>query len=240
MSIKKQFIKSTNREGILYSITDNFIFSMKKHFYLLLYGHVVRRKKILNYLQNTSSLKKLHLGGGNIRLKGFLNSDIFSRLPIDITKKLPFPDNSLNLIFSNHLIEHLYKKQFTAFLAESARVLTTGGQMIIGTPSLEKVAKALFCDNDNSARNLMLNYHKKFSLDGIVTPASYINDLVHLCFGHQYIYDKELITRLALAAGYADIQSIDISQVTDSAIYGSLPKPRSFRDAQSEIFILTR
>ena len=45
----------------------------------------------------------------------------------DVTKGLPFEDNSVEYIFSSHFIEHLHYPQAVEYLRESFRVLKPGG-----------------------------------------------------------------------------------------------------------------
>ena len=77
--------------------------------------------------------KKLHLSS-NYKINGFLNSQILGKVPIDITKKLPFKSNSLDLIYSSHLVEHIHYKQTVYFINECFRVLKNNGKLIIATP----------------------------------------------------------------------------------------------------------
>ncbi len=53
-------------------------------------------------------------------------------------RKLPFNDNSIKLIHSSHLVEHLTIQELHDFLTEIDRVLTKGGTLIISTPLLNK------------------------------------------------------------------------------------------------------
>ncbi len=54
---------------------------------------------------------KLHFGCGRNKLKGYLNCDLSSKVKpdrvLDITKELPFEDNSVEEIVINHTLEHL-------------------------------------------------------------------------------------------------------------------------------------
>src|SRR5262245_53088069 len=86
------------------------------HFRLLVakswlrHGHIVRARKIRAYL-DSHPVRKVHLGS-TYPLKGFLNSQITDSVPIDINGPLPFPDNSLDLIYNSHVVEHIHRRQF--------------------------------------------------------------------------------------------------------------------------------
>ena len=54
---------------------------------------------------------KLHLGCGKNMLPGWINTDFPPKkeniLELDATKKFPFEDNSIDYVFSEHMIEHI-------------------------------------------------------------------------------------------------------------------------------------
>lgn len=67
---------------------------------------------------------KLHLGCGNNKLEGYVNCDISSDVKpdkiVDLEKKLPFKDNSVDEIITNHTLEHI--KNFMGLMEEIYRV----------------------------------------------------------------------------------------------------------------------
>lgn len=58
---------------------------------------------------------------------------------MDVRKKFPFPDESIDIIYTSHMLEHLTKDQASFFLYESKRVLRKGGFLRIVIPDLEKL-----------------------------------------------------------------------------------------------------
>ena len=52
---------------------------------------------------------------------------------VDLNKKLPFKDNSFDLIWCSEVIEHLKSPEFT--VNEFRRVLRKGGKMVLTTPN---------------------------------------------------------------------------------------------------------
>lgn len=78
---------------------------------------------------------KLHIGCGRTILDGFVNIDMIAGcdLSLDLnSQKLPFPDNSVDCIFSYHSLEHLENYLFA--LGEMWRVLKHGGTFLAETP----------------------------------------------------------------------------------------------------------
>lgn len=67
---------------------------------------------------------KLHLGCGNDYKKGYINCDVSSDVNpdqvVDIEKKLPFKDDSINEIIANHVLEHI--NNFVPLMHEIYRI----------------------------------------------------------------------------------------------------------------------
>lgn len=73
---------------------------------------------------------KINLGSGTKPLKGYLNVDMDPALHPDVVcdadKGLPFKDNSVDEVYSEHFLEHV--KDIMFVIAEIKRVLKKGGK----------------------------------------------------------------------------------------------------------------
>ncbi len=58
----------------------------------------------------------------------------------DVTKPLPFADNSFDHVYCYHVYEHLLHKEADFFTAEISRILKRGGIYRVSTPDMEMVA----------------------------------------------------------------------------------------------------
>jgi predicted SAM-dependent methyltransferase len=80
---------------------------------------------------------RLHLGSGWERKDGWTNVDLVGH-PVDIAwnlaQGLPFPDDSAEAVFHEHLMEHLPLAAAASLLEESHRVLAPGGVMRVAVP----------------------------------------------------------------------------------------------------------
>ncbi len=93
---------------------------------------------------------KLHLACGPNIVKDWQNIDILKGKDIinhDLTKPLPYKDNSVDAIFHEHFIEHLTKLEAEEFFKECFRVLKPGKAMRVGWPDLNRLLKAYFLRN---------------------------------------------------------------------------------------------
>jgi predicted SAM-dependent methyltransferase len=87
---------------------------------------------------------KLNIGAGKTYLPGFINIDISTKadLVLDIgTTPLPFEDNSVDLIFSYHTLEHVPNYLFA--LSEVHRVLKHGAIFLVGLPYVSSTDRHL-------------------------------------------------------------------------------------------------
>ena len=130
------------KEGLI----NQLFFSLKLEILKVfnIFNRIRRNSRIKKYYKLHHGQEiKIHFGGGIEKLDGFLNTDIVGKIPISIAKKLPFPSESVDVIYSCHVIEHLYYKDFRVFMKESYRVLKKGGIHVIMTPSFSRLSKSL-------------------------------------------------------------------------------------------------
>ena len=66
----------------------------------------------------------------------------------DASKKIPFKDSSVDLIYSCHMLEHLDKSEAEMFFNESYRVLKTRGIMRLVVPDFQRLIEKYNIDND--------------------------------------------------------------------------------------------
>jgi SAM-dependent methyltransferase len=90
--------------------------------------------------------RRLDIGPGKHRIPGFETLDIVKWKHVDHVadcRKLPFPNETFEIVHASHVIEHIGWMEIEALLAEWARVLIPGGRLELWTVNAYKVAKAL-------------------------------------------------------------------------------------------------
>ncbi len=89
--------------------------------------------------------KYLNLGCGGRFHSEWTNVDFYSTgigvIAHDLTKSLPFPDNSYDAVYHSHVLEHFPKKVAPTFLRECCRILKPGGIIRVVVPDLEQIAR---------------------------------------------------------------------------------------------------
>jgi len=237
-------INKTQREGLIYPSLIAFQYDIAK--IINIKNFLLRKNKISEYLKKNTTVK-VHFGAGESsysetgkkHLNGFLNSDIFGELPIDITKKLPFNDKAVDVIFSCHLIEHIYQRQFKSYLNESFRILKNDGQQIIATPSLEKLSVTLYGANKHDKEVIYQNHIGKIAKK-FLTPAMIVNGMTHINYGHKFLYDFETIKYLALEAGYNSAHKIEYNDIDDKEVVSFLANRGKNFHIETEVFVLNK
>jgi len=59
----------------------------------------------------------------------------------DVLEVLPFSDESFDVVYHSHVLEHLPRTAAPAFIAECRRVLVTGGVLRVVVPDLETICR---------------------------------------------------------------------------------------------------
>lgn len=88
---------------------------------------------------------KLHLGCGSKYIEGYVHIDLIEYEHIDYISSVDnlfmFQDNSVDLIYSAHVLEHFKKSQVPNVLKEWYRVLRPGGLLRLAVPDFEKLVE---------------------------------------------------------------------------------------------------
>jgi len=94
----------------------------------------------------------LHLGCGKVYIPGFVHIDVRKFEHVDHVTSVDnldmFADNSVDLVYACHLLEHFHRNQTEGVLAEWYRVLRPGGVLRIAVPDFEAVTKIYHATGD--------------------------------------------------------------------------------------------
>jgi SAM-dependent methyltransferase len=61
---------------------------------------------------------------------------------LDVRRGLPFADNSVSVVYSSHMIEHLFREEAVVLLREVRRVLAPGGICRVVIPDLQSMVRS--------------------------------------------------------------------------------------------------
>lgn len=123
----------------------------------------------------------------------------------DATKKIPQKDNTVEVIYSSHMLEHLDKYECATFLKEAKRVLIHGGIIRLALPDLR-----FHIDNYLKEKNA-----DKFIEETMLTknkPRTLLEQIKELIIGdrhHMWMYDRDSLCRLLISSGFKDPQVLE-------------------------------
>ena len=107
----------------------------------------------------------LEIGGGDRKgTGGWINLDLTDNCDLywDVRKGLPFPDDSIEKIYSSHFLEHLSFREGLKLLKESHRILKKGGKFSICVPNAMLYIEA-YCRKKNLDSKQFFRYQPAYN-----------------------------------------------------------------------------
>lgn len=173
------------------------------------------------YLSQSAS-PRLHIGCGDNHLAGWLNTELnpgADEIYLDATKPFPFPDRSFDLIYSEHMIEHIPYDSARRMAAECCRVLKPAGTIRVVTPDMAFL-RSLLDGSDDPRRAAYFEFYKQHNrLSEPLTATHLVNHFVR-AWGHQFIYDRESLIELLRNAGFENVAVAPFNRSTIPALDG--------------------
>lgn len=172
------------------------------------------------YLASTED-RKLQLGAGRNYLEGWLNTDYWAKHPrfiyVDVSRRFPFSDETFTRIFSEHMIEHVPLPAAVNMLAESFRVLRSGGRIRIETPDLEKIC-GLYAAGENPAAKDYVQWHsREFGEKKYVPTICFAVNNAMRNWDHCFLFDAQMLRLLLEEAGFVNVTKWGWGETNDSA-----------------------
>ena len=157
---------------------------------------------------------KLNIGAGGDIKDGWRNMDIMFAPPdyIDITKPLPFEDNSVDFIYTSHTVEHTTTPDAVRFFAESHRILKPDGVLRVAVPCADKIRKY------SDEAYLKWHGHSGFG-DG--TRRTAVQSIL-LGHGHLSAWNYDLLETCLYAGGFREdlIYEVKIGESVEPELVG--------------------
>lgn len=163
-----------------------------------------RQSSVKSYLDSNGP-KKLQIGCGKNPLSGWLNTDLLANqnvVYVDATKKLPFPDSSLDYIYSEHIFEHISYRDGGKFLKEAHRVLKPGGRIRISTPDMAFLIRLYNQSEAEISKRYIKNAIDRYVKEPKVCAKAVVVNNFFYNWGHQFIYDFETLDYTLQTAGF--------------------------------------
>lgn len=107
---------------------------------------------INQHLQNQTCSLCLNVGCGNRIMEGYINIDLHNPkadVKWDLREPLPYKDNSIDVIYAQHIIEHFTRLEWRKIKTDWYRVLRPEGILIIECPDILRWMKRFIEDENN-------------------------------------------------------------------------------------------
>lgn len=153
-------------------------------------------------MNKRSSKMYLHLGCGCVLLPGFINLDIRDEEGIDkvsLVYPIDYDNDTFDLVYASHVLEHFPRKQTLNILQEWARILKKGGILRISVPNIEELVKI---------------YQQEKDLDQIIGPLYGKQDYRYNY--HYTVFDYKILKGLMEKAGLASVHYWDFKRTIHS------------------------
>ncbi|WP_457608468.1 class I SAM-dependent methyltransferase [Nitratifractor sp.] len=141
---------------------------------------------------------KLHLGCGRKYIPGFVHIDLQDFDHIDYRRSVDdlgfLEDNSVELIYSSHVLEHFGRHEYRRVLREWYRVLRPGGILRIAVPDFEAVAR-YYMEKDQNIELLL----------GLVMGGQKEGEFDY----HKMIFDEKMLSKVLKEIGFSQIRRYD-------------------------------
>jgi predicted SAM-dependent methyltransferase len=178
--------------------------------------------------KNKSAKVCLTLGCGNSPKDGWFNTDVNTSQNVfylDATKYFPILADSVDVIHTEHMIEHLPIEGAFNLVSESFRVLKSGGVLRIATPDMNFLFN-LYGDSDADLHRRYLKwageklypetYQKILPNSSTFVINNFVRD-----WGHLVIFDEATLLALVAKAGFENskVYQSGLSENTDFRVW---------------------
>lgn len=173
---------------------------------------------------------QLDIGAGDTRRPGWVTLDISegSDLNWDLRRGIPFPNSSVQTIYSSHLLEHMDYEAGQNLLTEVLRVLVPGGEVSICVPNARLYIDAYLSitglDPDHEFWEPGLNGREGIAL---------VNYVAYMGGEHKCLLDIDSLLARLKEAGFTDVAArtfdplIDLPEREFESIYANARKSPS-------------
>lgn len=184
---------------------------------LILYKNHLNGVKIIKSSKNELFNKeKIQIGGGGHILEDYLNIDIVPPADLiwDVRENIPLKTECSKHIFCEHFLEHIdYPISVKKFINECYRILSPGGQLIIGVPNSELIINNYLKKNYKFYKKMFKSwYSKRNCLNHFNTYIDLLNyhfrdqDDDQKYTPHLWAYDYEKLESLLKEANFLKIK----------------------------------
>lgn len=175
------------------------------------------------HLEAHSGDVRLNLGCGGALLDGWLNTDrdpAPGAVHLDVTRRFPLPDASVDRILCEHVIEHVSLDDAHAMLAECERVARPGARIRVSTPDLAFVVDLGRPSADDEASDYLAWAREAFASGRRGSARALVVNNAMRNWGHRFLFDEETLAVALTDAGFGDVRRHRYGESDDRSFDG--------------------
>jgi predicted SAM-dependent methyltransferase len=161
-----------------------------------------QRSRICAFISNCQTPLFLNLGSGPrgvndahwVNVDGFRDHNV--HYLVDLGRRLPFPNESFDGVFCEHVMEHFSIEDGEKLAREVYRILRLGGCFRVIVPDAELLLRRYF----DVPRQIVA-----WRGAGEATPMEIVNLYFRQRYEHQFLYDWSTIEKMLLRAGFGTV-----------------------------------
>jgi predicted SAM-dependent methyltransferase len=189
--------------GIRESVRRRIPFSTEIYESILMRRGMSSTPAKVNKLLASGKPIKLDIGGADAGTNGWSTVDVTRECDFfwDLRRGIPFPDSTVDAVYSSHFFEHLTYTEGQAVLREGLRILKPGGSFSVCVPNARIYVEAYL-----GMREIPDAYfawkpamHETTSIDAI-------NYVAYMGGEHKYMFDIDNLLHLLRAAGFSEVR----------------------------------
>ena len=195
----------------------------------LLHGEAVKLRvffrpaTVRKYL-DSHKFRMLNLGAGPNRKAGWLTADAFkpqADIYMNVCRRFPFSDNAFDVIYSEHMLEHIHVDKVRRLLQEIYRVLKPGATFRVTVPDLEIHAKNYVAGNSQFFSPIIEKYTARLATNRDKywlirsNGGAFMSRAVQRFYRHRWMYDFETLSSCLREVGFSQCEkmSFGVSRV---------------------------
>lgn len=200
-------------------------------------GELAQLRSLTRPLTIRKYLKKnqkrfLHLGCGKTLVPGWLNADRFAPeadIYMNASSKWPFSDQCFDLIYTEHMLEHIKVDRIPFVLSEMHRTLKKNGALRITVPDLEIFCKkyvekddSFFAEVIQKYQGRMSNSTKEWKKYWLIRTngGAFMTRAVQRFYKHRFMYDFETLSSCLKEIGFSKVtkQTFQVGEFAQAAV----------------------
>jgi hypothetical protein len=166
---------------------------------------IPRWRRAARRLRDQAELS-IHLGCGSRVFAGWVNVDAHPGKGVDLIwdlrVPLPIRDNTATMVYSEHVLEHLYKPDAIKLLEECFRILQPRGILRMGVPDAAVYIRAYATGQLAFFEELK---YRGGAVEPLSTPIDVINQMFRMGGHHLFKWDFQAISTVLKNIGFHDL-----------------------------------